>query len=62
MVELMKITVTSFKRPHAFSASLSASNPVAGHCQPMPRPETPGHSQVSLGQSQINGRPLKTTL
>ena len=62
MVEVMKIMVTSFKRPHEFTASLSAPNPAAGHCQPMPQPETPGHSQASLGQSQINGRPLKTTL
>ena len=27
-----------------------APNPAAGHCQPMPLPETPGHSQASLGQ------------
>ena len=56
MVEVMKIMVTSFKRPHAFTASLSAPNPAEGHSQPMPQPEAPGHSQASLGQSQINGR------
>ena len=26
-------------------------DPMAGHCQPMPPPETPGHSQASLAQS-----------
>ena len=31
MVEVMKITVTSFKRPHAGTASLSAPDPAAGH-------------------------------
>ena len=33
MVEVMKIMVT-FKRSHACTATLSAPNPVAGHCQP----------------------------
>ena len=28
-------------------------NSVAGHHQPMPLPETPGHSQASLGQSLV---------
>ena len=28
-------------------------NPAAGHHQPMPPPETPGHSQASLGQSLV---------
>ena len=28
-------------------------NPAAGHCQPTPLPETPGHSQASLGQSLV---------
>ena len=30
--------------------TLSAPEPAAGHCQPMPPPGTPGHSQASLGQ------------
>ena len=30
-----------------------APNPAAGHCRPMPLPETPGHSQASLGQSLV---------
>ena len=47
----MKIMATSFKRSHARTAALSAPNPAAGHQQPMPLPETPGHLRVSLGQS-----------
>ena len=53
MVEIMKIMVTSFKRPHASTAALSAPNPAAGHHRPMPLPETPGHSWASLGQSLV---------
>ena len=53
MVEVMKIIVTSFERSHACTAALSASNPAAGHCRPTPLPETPGHSQASLGQSLV---------
>ena len=51
MVEVMNIMVTSFKRFHAHTAALSASDPAAGHRQPSPLPETPGHAQASLGQS-----------
>ena len=50
MVEVMKIMVTSFKRSHACTATLSAPKPAAGHPQPMPLPETPVHSWASLGQ------------
>ena len=50
MVEVMKIMVTSFKTSHAHTATLSAPNHAAGH-RPTPPPETPGHSQASLGQS-----------
>ena len=50
-VEVMKITVTSFKRSRACTAALGASDPAAGHCQPMPLPDTPRHSQASQGQS-----------
>ena len=53
MVEVMKIMATSFKRSHACTATLSAPDPAAGHCQPMPLLETPGHSQASLGQSFV---------
>ena len=30
------------------------SNPAAGHHQPMPLPESPGHSWASLGQSLVD--------
>ena len=53
MVELMKIMATSFKRSHVHTAVLSAPSQAEGHCQTMPPPETPGHSQASLGQSLV---------
>ena len=53
MVEVMKIMATLFKRPHAGTAAFSVSNPTIGHYRPMPPPETPGHSQASLGQSLV---------
>ena len=34
------------------TATLGAPDPAAGH-RPMPLPETPGHSQASLGQSPV---------
>ena len=49
----MKTMATSFRRSHARTAALNAPNPVAGHHQPTPPPETPGHSQASLGQSLV---------
>ena len=51
MVEVMKIMVTSFKRSHVCTATLSGPNPAAGHQRPTPLLETLGHSQTSLGQS-----------
>ena len=53
MVEVMKIMVTSLKRSHACTATLSAPNPAAGHHRPTPLLETPGHSRASLGQSLV---------
>ena len=53
MVEVMKIMATSFKRSHARTATLSAPNPAAGHCRPMPLLKTPGHGRASLGQSLL---------
>ena len=35
------------------TAPLSAPDPVAGHCQCTPVPETPGYSWASLGQSLV---------
>ena len=53
MAEVMKITATSFKRSHARTATLSAPNPAAGHCQPTSPPDSwtlPGKSgSVSSG-------------
>ena len=49
----MKIMVTSFKRSHAHTATLSVPNPAAGHHQPTPLPEIPGHSWASLGHSLV---------
>ena len=53
LVEVMKIMVTSFKRSHVGTAILRAPDPVAGHCQPTPLLETPGHLQASLGVSLV---------
>ena len=47
MVGVMKIMATSFKRSPARTAELSAPDPAAGHHQPMPPLETPGHSQLT---------------
>ena len=49
---------TSFKWSLAHTATLSATNPVAGHCWPMPLPETPGHLRTSLGQSLLGSQLL----
>ena len=51
MVEVMKIVATSFRRSHARTAALSASDPEGGHHQPTLLLDTLGHSQASLGQS-----------
>ena len=53
MTEVMKIMASSFKRSHAHTVTLNAPNSAAGHRQPTPLPETPGHSQASLGQSLV---------
>ena len=41
---IMKIMLTSVKRSHACSATLSAPNPEADHYQPTPLPGGPRHS------------------
>ena len=53
MVEVMKVVATSFKRSHVGTVTLSAPNSAAGHDQSTPPLETPGHSQISLGQSLV---------
>ena len=45
MVGLM---VTSFKMSYACTGAFSAPDPAAGHCQPAPPLETPGHSWAYL--------------
>ena len=52
-VKVMKAMVTSFQRCHECAATLSTPDPAAGHSQPTPPLETPGHSQASLGQSLV---------
>ena len=49
----MKIMITTFKRFHACTLTLTAPNPAAGYHWPTPLLETPGHSQTSLGQSLV---------
>ena len=53
MVEVMKIMGISFKRSYAGTATLSAPSRAAGHCQPTPPQEIPGHSRASLGQALV---------
>ena len=43
MVEVMKIMATCFKRAYAGTTAFCALSCWAGHCQPTPAPETPGH-------------------
>ena len=49
----MKRMAISFKRSHSRTATPSAPDPAASHRRPTPLPETPGHSQASLGQSLV---------
>ena len=53
MVEVMKTMVTSFKKSHACTTTLTALKPLAGHQQPRPPLETPGHSWRNLVQSLL---------
>ena len=48
-----QVHFTSFKSFHVCTATLRAPNPVAGHHQCMPLPETPGPSRASLRQSLV---------
>ena len=47
------VMATSFKRTYASAVVFRAPDPTAGHCRPMPLPETPGHAQASLVQSVV---------
>ena len=50
MVGVMKIMAM---QPLSKGLEFSAPDPAAGHCRPTLPPETPGHSQASLGQSLV---------
>ena len=50
---MVGVMTTSFKRTYSCTVVFSAPNLTAGHCQPMPSLETPGHSQASLDQSLV---------
>ena len=51
MVDVMRIIVTSFKRPHVHTTVFRAPDPTAGYHRPPP--ETPRHSWASLDQSLV---------
>ena len=52
MYETNKQTKKNKKKlPIVVKKKKKCPNPAAGHCRPTPPPETPGHSQASLGQS-----------
>ena len=50
---MVGVMATSFKRTFACTVVFSAPDPTAGHCGPMPPPETPGHPQACLAQSLV---------
>ena len=53
MVVVMKIMTTSFQKSCSHTVVFSVPAPAAGHCHPMPPPESPEHSQASLCQSLV---------
>ena len=53
VVEVMKKMAVFFKRSGTCTTALSAPNPGVGHHRSTSPPETPGHSQASLGQSLV---------
>ena len=52
---------TSFKVFHVCTGTLTSPNPEAGHHQPTPPLETPGHSRATLGQSLVGSLFLSPT-
>ena len=66
MVEVMKIMVTSFKRSHALTATLSAPDPAPGHSQSMPLPKVFNIQKTKIMASspipswQIDGDTMET--
>ena len=53
MVGVMAVLVTSDLFQKDLRQQVSVLDPMAGHCQPMPPPETTKHSQPSLAQSLV---------
>ena len=49
MIGVIAVLATSFERTYASIVVCNASDYAAGHCQPMPPPETPGQSQAKSG-------------
>ena len=49
----MKTKATSFQSSCAYTATVSAPDPAAGHRRPTTPLVTPGHSQASLGLSLV---------
>ena len=66
MVEVMKIMVTSFKRSHALTATLSAPYPAPGNSQSMPLPKVFNIQKTKIMASspipswQIDGDTMET--
>ena len=56
----MKIMVTTFKRSHIGTAAPSALDPAAGHHQPTPPLETPGHTGKSVSVHKVLFVPSKS--
>lgn len=53
MVGVMAVLATFDLFQKDLCQYVSVPDPMAGHCQPMPPPETPRHSQPSLAQSLV---------
>ena len=56
MVGVVKIMVTSFKRSHAWRATLSAPSPAAGHHRSTPPLETPGQQRHYFANKGPSGQ------
>ena len=52
MVGVMALMVNSFKKTYARTVVFSIPNLMAGHCQPTPPLEIPGHSFSFTAQSK----------
>ena len=50
---MVGVMAVCFRKTHVSTVFFSAPDPVAGHSQAMPLPETPGYSQASLALSVL---------